>query len=59
MTYRSSNGRWHSAIPRIKTEKKKERSPKKPKHVACHVFAETTHVEAAPHGFACVVIPAT
>ena len=24
-----------------------------------HVFAQTTHVVAAPHGFACVVIPAT
>ena len=23
-----------------------------------HVFAQTTHVVAAPHGFACVVIPA-
>jgi len=23
------------------------------------VFAQTTHVVAAPHGFACVVIPAT
>ena len=24
-----------------------------------HVFAQTTHVVAAPHGFACVVIPET
>ena len=24
-----------------------------------HVFAQTTHVVAAPHGFACVGIPAT
>ena len=24
-----------------------------------HVFAQTTHVVAVPHGFACVVIPAT
>ena len=24
-----------------------------------HVFAQTTHVVAAPHGFACMVIPAT
>ena len=24
-----------------------------------HVFAQTNHVVAAPHGFACVVIPAT
>ena len=24
-----------------------------------HVFTQTTHVVAAPHGFACVVIPAT
>ena len=28
-------------------------------HVFFHVFAQTTHVVAAPHGFACVVIPAT
>ena len=27
-------------------------------HVFFHVFAQTTHVVAAPHGFACVVIPA-
>ena len=33
--------------------------PKKPQHVYFHVFAQTTHVVAAPHGFACVVIPAT
>ena len=35
---------------------------KKPQQVTSHVFAETTHVVAAPHGFAgpgfaCVVIP--
>jgi len=42
---------------RKKKRKKKERSPKKPNHVTCHVFAETTHVVAAPHGFACVDIP--
>ena len=29
--------------------KAKKRSPKKPKHVTCHVFAETTHVVAAPY----------
>jgi len=33
--------------PRLKT----------PKHVTSYMFAETTHVVAAPHGFACVVIP--
>jgi len=27
----------------------------KPKHVTCHVFAETIRVVPAPHGFACVV----
>jgi len=32
---------------------------RKPIHVTCHVFAETTHVVAAPHAFARVVIPAT
>ena len=33
--------------------------PKKPQHVFFHVFAQTTHVVAAPHGFACVGTPAT
>ena len=32
---------------------------KKPKHVTSHVFAKTTHVVAASHGFVYVVIPAT
>jgi len=27
--------------------------------VMSHVFAETTHVVAAPYGFACVVAPMT
>ena len=31
----------------------------KPQHVFFHVFAQTTHVVAAPHGFACVGILAT
>lgn len=60
-------GRWRSAIPRINKETKKEkrkkkerkRSTKKPKDVTCHVFTDTTDVVASPHGFACVVIPAT
>ena len=30
-----------------------------PKHLTCHVFAETTHVVAAPHGLALLVTPAT
>ena len=34
-------------------------APKKPQHVFFHVFAQTTHVLTAPHGFACVGIPAT
>ena len=38
--------------------KVKKGIPKKPQHVFFHVFAQTTHVVAAPHGFACVVIPA-
>jgi len=33
--------------------------PKKPQHVFFHVFTQTTHVVAAPRGFACVGIPAT
>ena len=39
--------------------KVKKGMPKKPQHVFFHVFAQTTHVVAAPHGFASVVIPAT
>ena len=39
--------------------KVKKGIPKKPQHVFFHVFAQTTHVVAAPHGFACVIIPAT
>ena len=38
---------------------KKNTSLKKPKHVTCHVFAETTHVVAAPPNFAGVVLPPT
>jgi len=38
---------------------KKKRSTKKPQHVTSHMFAETTHVVAVPHGFAYVVIPET
>ena len=56
--YRSSKsvyGRWRSAIPRIK---KAKTSTKKPKHATCHMFAETTHVVAAPRGFARVLTPA-
>jgi len=49
--------------PKTKKERKKERknertktwSTKKPKHVTCHVFVETTDVFAALHGWACVV----
>ena len=38
-------------IPRIKDKERKieKRSPKKPKQVTCHVFAETTHIVATPH----------
>jgi len=39
-------------------EQRKKKSPTKPKHVTCHVFAETTHVVAAQHRFARVVTPA-
>ena len=42
-----------------KNKVKKKGIPKKPQHVFIHVFAQTTHDVAAPHGFACVVIPAT
>jgi len=43
----------------ITNKERKKVACKKPKHATCHVFAETTHVVAAPHGFARVVIPAT
>ena len=55
-SYRIYTGQWPvinvKAVPRKKKERKG--SPKKPKHVTCHMFAETTHVVTA----ACVVIPA-
>ena len=60
MTYRSSKSVHFCALGasrRIK-QKIKKGTPKKPKHVFFHVFAKTTHVVAAPRGFACVVIPA-
>ena len=62
MTYRSSKSVylcWLGASRRIKQKTLKKGTPKKPKHVFFHVFAQTTHVVAAPHGFACVGIPAT
>jgi len=39
------------------TDGRPKRYTKKPKNVTSHVFAKTTHVVAAPCGFACVVIP--
>ena len=61
MTYRSSKS-VHlcglGASRRIK-QKIQKGTPKKPQHVFFHVFAQTTHVVAAPHGFAYVGIPAT
>ena len=43
-----------------KLKKNKDIGPaKKLKRVTSHVFAETTHVVATPHGLACVVIPTT
>ena len=62
MTYRSSKSVHICALGasrRIKQKKIKKGIPKKPQHVFFHVFAQTTHIVAAPHGFACVVIPAT
>ena len=45
--------RYNMRDPKNKVKrKKKERSPEKSKHVTCHVFAETTHVVAAPPSFA-------
>ena len=41
-------------------KKKENRYTKEPQHVTSHLFAETcTYVVAAPHGFACAVIPQT
>jgi len=64
MTYRSSKSVHFCALGvsrRIKQKIKKLKKgiPKKPQHVFFHVFAQTTHVVAAPRGFACVAIPAT
>jgi len=52
MTYRSSKSVHVCGLGL------KKGIPKKPKHVFFHEFAQTTHVVAALHGFACVVIPA-
>ena len=61
MTCRSSRGRTHSVQSQVYSKsKKRKRSPKKPRHDdMSRVRPETTHVVAAPHGFACVVIPVT
>ena len=45
--------------PKNKAKKCKKGIPKKPQHVFFHVFAQTTHVVAASHGYACVGKPAT
>ena len=45
-------------IPAIQTDRQKGRL-RKQNMVTCHVFAETTHVVAAPLGFARVIAPAT
>ena len=65
-TYRSSKSVHQcglaglGAIPRIKLkERKRYRGLLRNRNVTSHVFAETTHVVAAPCGFACVVIPPT
>ena len=62
MTYRSSKS-VHvcglGASRRMMQKKIKKGIFKKPQHVLFHVFAQTTHVVAAPHGFACVGILAT
>jgi len=47
---------WARREPKNKVKKG---IPKKPQHVFFHVFAQTTHVVTAPHGFACLGIPAT
>ena len=64
MTYRSWTlvhfcGLGLSRRIKQKIKKFKKGTPKKPQHVFFHVFAQTTHVVAAPHGFAYAGIPAT
>ena len=63
MTYRSSKSVHFCVLGASRKIKQKKiffkGIPKKPQHVFFHVFAQTTHVVAAPRGFACVVIPAT
>jgi len=62
MTYRLSKSVHFYAIGvsrRIKQKNKKIKKEKKPQHMFFHVFAQTTHVVAAPHGFACAGITAT
>ena len=66
MTYRSSKSVHFCALgasrkikQKIFKQLKKKGIPKKPQQVFFHVFAQSTHVVAAPHGFACVGIPAT
>jgi len=54
MTYRSSKWVRCGLGVRMK-QKRKDRLRKQ--NVTSHVFAETTHVVAAPHGYACVVTP--
>ena len=39
-----------------KYKERKKRKVVKPKHVTCHVFAETTRAVPEPRGFACVII---
>ena len=63
MTYRSSKS-VHFCVLGVSRRIKqriflKVHLTKKPQHVFFHMFAQTTHVVAAPHGFACAGIPAT
>ena len=61
MTYRSSKSVHLCGLGASRSIKQKNKKgiPKKPQQVFFHMFDETTHVVAAPHGFACVSIPAT
>jgi len=59
MTYRSSKSVHVCRLGASRRIKLNKKLPKKPQHVFFHVFAQTTHVVAAPHGFACAGISAT
>ena len=57
MTYRSSKSVHTSELGARRRIKLNKKGRLIDQNMTCHVFAETTHVVAAPYGFACVVLP--